>query len=434
MAIHTLTYDQILIKLNEVESVLRTIANTNHKPQEVHNVKKQVKKLEVLRENLKNRAKLITEATVPATVSYKGNMPDKVLKVDPTDIETIQNIKTDPNIDHASIGNKKLKEEAGLKYTREESLAVGKEVAKSLIKVMRAQGDEIKAIKLTGLGTNKFSIHVEYGQDKGKDTFHFKLNPETQSVSIDLGNTPQELSKFLITQGNEVSITTPELEDTLSDVLVKYIQTTPEIDETIQKVGSKYVTYPEKGGHRLGTFASKKAAEKQLTAIHIKQHQKEALDPVGQEDDDINNDGKVDKTDKYLKHRRDVVSKNLGEDLDIGHEDDEPGMLKADVYKILQDAKQLYLMLSRLEGQGEIDFPHWWQAKIVNARACLAAANNYLEYEMTNIQQTSTEVLPAENLNEKKGTCCHKCGHTHVKGTSHPTPYNTGKSNCKYRD
>ena len=30
------------------------------------------------------------------------------------------------------------------------------------------------------------------------------------------------------------------------------------------------------------------------------------LDPVGKEDDDVNNDGKVDKTDKYLKHRRDV--------------------------------------------------------------------------------------------------------------------------------
>ena len=30
----------------------------------------------------------------------------------------------------------------------------------------------------------------------------------------------------------------------------------------------------------------------------------EKMDPVGQEDDDINNDGKVDKTDKYLKSKR----------------------------------------------------------------------------------------------------------------------------------
>ena len=38
------------------------------------------------------------------------------------------------------------------------------------------------------------------------------------------------------------------------------------------------------------------------------------LDPVGKEDDDINNDGKVDKTDKYLKKRRDTISKNIKEE------------------------------------------------------------------------------------------------------------------------
>ena len=37
----------------------------------------------------------------------------------------------------------------------------------------------------------------------------------------------------------------------------------------------------------------------------------EALDAVGKEDDDVNNDGKVDKTDKYLKNRRDTVSKKI---------------------------------------------------------------------------------------------------------------------------
>ena len=34
----------------------------------------------------------------------------------------------------------------------------------------------------------------------------------------------------------------------------------------------------------------------------------EKLDPVGQEDDDVNNDGKVDKTDKYLKNKRTKTS------------------------------------------------------------------------------------------------------------------------------
>ena len=42
------------------------------------------------------------------------------------------------------------------------------------------------------------------------------------------------------------------------------------------------------------------------------------LDPVGKEDDDVDNDGKVDSTDKYLKHRREVIAKNIKEGSAIG--------------------------------------------------------------------------------------------------------------------
>ena len=37
----------------------------------------------------------------------------------------------------------------------------------------------------------------------------------------------------------------------------------------------------------------------------------EELDPVGQEDKDINNDGRVDDTDDYLKNRRNAISKAI---------------------------------------------------------------------------------------------------------------------------
>ncbi len=40
---------------------------------------------------------------------------------------------------------------------------------------------------------------------------------------------------------------------------------------------------------------------------------KKKLDPVGQEDDDIDNDGDTDKSDKYLLNRRKVRSKAIGE-------------------------------------------------------------------------------------------------------------------------
>lgn len=34
---------------------------------------------------------------------------------------------------------------------------------------------------------------------------------------------------------------------------------------------------------------------------------------------------------------------------------------------------------------------------------------------------------------EGKSTCCGKCGHFHVKGTSCPKPFLTGKSHCRNR-
>jgi hypothetical protein len=36
-------------------------------------------------------------------------------------------------------------------------------------------------------------------------------------------------------------------------------------------------------------------------------------------------------------------------------------------------------------------------------------------------------------LDENKGTCCHRCGHVHVKGTSCPTPFLKGERSCERR-
>jgi len=47
------------------------------------------------------------------------------------------------------------------------------------------------------------------------------------------------------------------------------------------------------------------------TTRHKSGAKMEALDPVGQEDGDINNDGKKDKTDKYLKNRRQAIGKAI---------------------------------------------------------------------------------------------------------------------------
>ena len=45
-------------------------------------------------------------------------------------------------------------------------------------------------------------------------------------------------------------------------------------------------------------------------------YEKKKLDPVGQEDDDVDNDGDSDKSDKYLKKRRKAIGKAMGKDED----------------------------------------------------------------------------------------------------------------------
>ena len=70
------------------------------------------------------------------------------------------------------------------------------------------------------------------------------------------------------------------------------------------------------------------------------------------------------------------------EDLDLGHQDDEPGMLKGDLYKIGKYSMELYQMMDSLEGMGEVDLPHWWQSKIITAKNMISGAKHYLDFEM----------------------------------------------------
>jgi hypothetical protein len=92
---------------------------------------------------------------------------------------------------------------------------------------------------------------------------------------------------------------------------------------------------------------------------------------------DLTGDGKVTKAD-ILKGR----GIELEEDLDLGHEDDEPHMIKAELYKIGKYAMELYQMVDQFEGPGEVDFPAWWQSKITNAASMISSAKHYLEFEL----------------------------------------------------
>ena len=75
---------------------------------------------------------------------------------------------------------------------------------------------------------------------------------------------------------------------------------------------------PGKPAEKLGAVTAipkseqEAAKERLLAKAKAKREKmKEALDPVGQEDSDIDNDGDVDKSDKYLGKRRKAIAKAM---------------------------------------------------------------------------------------------------------------------------
>lgn len=176
-----------------------------------------------------------------------------------------------------------------------------------------------------------------------------------------------------------------------------------------------------------------------MYATATKQAIKEAkLDPVGKEDDDINNDGKVDSTDDYLKNKRKNISKNMKESREmtkaeiekkindgewetdftiapgkpavvknsetgkkmrimvtegvLDSDDDDGWMAKNQLYKTAKYAIGLHQMINDAD-----DLEPWIQAKITRASDDLSAVKHYLEYIIArgdSPAETGTEIVP----------------------------------------
>ena len=78
----------------------------------------------------------------------------------------------------------------------------------------------------------------------------------------------------------------------------------------------------------------------------------------------------------------DRAKKLAEDDLDIGHQDDEPRMIKKDIYNMGKYAMELYKKLDQYDDMdSEVDFPHWWQSKITKAKSMLQSAYDYLDGE-----------------------------------------------------
>jgi hypothetical protein len=155
---------------------------------------------------------------------------------------------------------------------------------------------------------------------------------------------------------------------------------------------AKHMTSAQKNkrGKIFDKLISTGMPEKKAGAIATSRAIGEKLDPVGHEDADINNDGKVNKTDKYLKHRRNVIAKNLDEEMacsvcgEINHTeehhdekekntDHEASMAKGELRDMITHAAQLYKMIE----PGD-ELPGWVSAYITLASDYIHSVQEYM--------------------------------------------------------
>jgi hypothetical protein len=84
----------------------------------------------------------------------------------------------------------------------------------------------------------------------------------------------------------------------------------------------------------------------------------------------------------------------------VGHTDNEPDMIRKELFKMGKYSVELYKMIGELPNA---DFPHWWQAKIVKAGQYLSNAKHYLEGELNapepealdNAEQEQDDINPS---------------------------------------
>ena len=263
-----------------------------------------------------------------------------------------------------------LKEEKR-EYTAEESEAVGKNILDEFEQAVRAKKGGLAEKPTVAGHVNGFTIHAVYGNDKGEDNFKFELNPEDSTIYLKSGREDKKVAAFTVTQANEVTIdATADLQTILQELMTKYVS-----EPTDQDYDAQAEMQPSHDVSQINKFI----AERKLALRESLGKSATVGDYI---EDFVKSDAPQFKGKSKAKRIQMATAAALKEDLDIGHEDNEPGMLKGDLYKLIRNAVSLYKAMEALEGQGEVDFPQWWQGKIMRASDDIECAKEYLEFEM----------------------------------------------------
>ena len=407
-----MTYKEIKDRLSKCEIALNSIKDGSKTYSTVKDLAATKSKLEMLKESLTKKLLLIKEED--------GEMGDDgyVATDDEGAAEDLAN---------KGVKVKLTKEEQQVTFSIGQIKDVAKEVGKALIEALRQAGDEIESIKAHSFKENSFEISVVY-KSNFEDEFSFHIN-NSKLVLVDFS-----FSKELVDVGVKPSGEALINVDVLVNELTKHFKSLNESEVNEEETDSqKYLRMldiykkasridRDKLRHKLDKAAKQVGITLQLSEapegmFYLKVDIRDARKAIEILDDRYRKQVEFSGSDTYYFGNEqtaydammdfstndivvsdtnlDLFAEQLvgenetpegghdqGGDLDVGHQDDEPSMLKKDLYDIAVYASKLYKQLDKYDkADGEVDFPHWWQKKVTLAREYISSAQHYLEAE-----------------------------------------------------
>ena len=347
-----MTYKELNDRLSKCESTLEKIKNGTYKTLSKTELEETTKKLTLLRESLNKQLS-------DAVEFEKGKEQDAADFAKDNPYTPVKIVEED------------------IKFSIDETKAIAKKVGQAVALALKEAGDEIGTMKAKKIEPNSFEIYVEYKKDIATDEFSFYITDDTLHL------TDFSFDKELVDVGVKPSGEALVNVDVLKNELVKHFAS---MRENIKEApeGMYYIKIPRDA-------ASQNKAQVIFNDIYgidyeinddpdgiVMYFKKEDYDP-GLEDDLMGDQVKIIDTNMPLSEEKEMIKK---EDMDVGHQDDEPGMLQTTAFETAQYAAKLVKKLQKYEQfDGEVDFPNWWQSKLILAKDYMQKAYHYLDSE-----------------------------------------------------
>ena len=429
-----MTYTELNDRLSKCESTLLQIQNGEYKSSNDKALKLTTEKLNILKESLTRQIK---EADETMFVSTKGGTTKAVSM----DRKTAMDLKSDSSITGIeSAKGQKIKEEEGapIEFTVEETKQIARSTGKALAKSLKDLGDQVAHMKAIEIVANTFKIDIEYKNNQS-DLFSFDIvgsslhimDNDKDAELIDVGIKPSgealvnvdvltnELTKFFksVNEGeiseapagvHYIKVENSELLEALG-ILEKAFDDS-KVNFELNDPNIIYIHNADNGDmhdaveelQQNGIIIDETSIDSELDLDDYNTEVEEEIE--GNQDGD---DEELSPEELANKHagspmREEEEEHSQEGDLDVGHQDDEPSMLGSTALETAEYAAKLYKKLQRYDNMdGEVDFPHWWQSKLVLAREYMSAAYHYLDSEEK--QPALDQLALEENVDKVAG-------------------------------